>query len=115
MNRRNWLTAIVGSVAWLLFGRKAQAEPLKELGECTFTQHWEPSQTVSFEWRRKDTNETGMATFDIPFGCSIVPGLELAVTLGNETWYVIVERLLQTIEPTKIPADTARFTRGNHA
>jgi hypothetical protein len=24
MNRRNWLTAIVGSVAWLVFGRKAQ-------------------------------------------------------------------------------------------
>jgi len=48
MNRRNWLTAIVGSVAWLVFGRKAQTElpiaaPLKEVpGEFTFTQYWEP-------------------------------------------------------------------------
>jgi hypothetical protein len=65
MNRRNWLTAIVGSVAWLVFRRKAQpklpiTEPLKELGEFTFTQYWEPvdlitAESVLCEFDGKDT------------------------------------------------------------
>lgn len=92
MNRRGFFGWLGAVVAWCAGVKASEPETLKTLPEMTFTQHWEPFETISFSWVQQD-GIRGEGTVDVIHDHIIKPGNTLTVLYGDEQWDATIERV----------------------